>query len=91
MTCVETSLHLTLEVSFPGCYDGRRPQLNICTPTMMDKKLIFPPRIFIEIESRKVIEKNKRLSMEEWDMVNMCQTMWATLVKLSLLRTFVFY
>lgn len=54
-TCgTNNSLHLALEVRFPGCYAmmAADHSLMIRAPTMMDKKLIFSRRIYTEIESR---------------------------------------
>ena len=61
-TCeTKHSLHLALEVKFPGCYAMMTADHNLLirTPTTMDKKLIFSWRIYTPIDSRTSDRREK--------------------------------
>lgn len=62
MCRTKNSLHLALEVRFPGCYVMMVADHNlmICTPTKMDKKLISHGEFTQKSNLEPVIEENKR-------------------------------
>ena len=61
MCGTKNSLHLALEVEFPGCYAMMTADHNLLirTPTTMDKKLIFSRRIYTAIDSRTSDRREK--------------------------------